>query len=60
MKPSRNRAEEHFAAIKKKEDSFVKEKEKAAQKRAEHTANLRALRLAKEAKDKMVTEKKGA
>lgn len=60
MKQSRNRAEQHFAAMKKKEDNLVKEKEKAAQKRAEHTANLRALRLAKEADGKMAAEKKDA
>ena len=35
----------------------MKEKEQARQKRAEHVASLRALRLAKEAADKKAAEK---
>ena len=45
-----------FAATQKKDKQALKEKENAWQQRMEHTARLRALRLAKEAADK----KKGA
>jgi hypothetical protein len=52
MKSARSRAEEQFAATRKKDQHVLKEKEKAEQARAEHMASLRALRLAKEAADK--------
>ncbi len=51
LKTAKSRAEEHFTATERKEKLALKEKEKALQERAEHTANLRALRLAKEAAD---------
>ncbi len=48
----KSRAEEKFAATQKKDKQVLKEKETAWQQRMEHTARLRALRLAKEAADK--------
>ncbi len=48
----KSRAEEKFAATQKKVEQALKEKENAWQQRMEHTARLRALRLAKEAADK--------
>ncbi len=48
----KSRAEEKFAATQKKDKQALKEKENAWQQRMEHTARLRALRLAKEAADK--------
>ena len=49
---AKTRAEELFSASSKKEKAARKEQDKAQQKRAEHLAGLRALRLAKEAADK--------
>ncbi len=54
------RAEEQFAATQKKDKKALKEKEKAQQEKAGHVANLRALRLAKEATEKKAAEKKAA
>jgi hypothetical protein len=53
-KSARSRAEELFTATQKKAKQALKEKEKEKAEReiAEHTARLRALRLAKEAADK--------
>ncbi len=48
----KSRAEEKFAATQKKDEKVLKEKETAWQQRMEHTARLRALRLAKGAADK--------
>ncbi len=48
----KSRAEEKFAATQKKDEQALTEKENAWQQRMEHTARLRALRLAKEAADK--------
>lgn len=48
----RSKAEEKFAAIQKKDEKALSDREKKRQKDAEHTAKLRALRLAKEAADK--------
>ena len=48
----KSRAEEMFAATQKKDEQALKEKETAWQQKMEHTAKLRALRLAKEAADK--------
>ncbi len=48
----KSRAEEKFAATQKKDEQAQTEKENAWQQRMEHTARLRALRLAKEAADK--------
>jgi hypothetical protein len=52
LKSTKTRAEEKFAATQKKHDQVMKKKEKERQKELEHTASLRALRLAKEAADK--------
>ncbi len=52
LKSVKSRAEEQFAATQKKAKQALKEKENAWQQRIEHTARLRALRLAKEAADK--------
>ena len=52
LKSTKSRAEEQFAATQKKDKKALKEKEKAWQQRVEHTASLRALRLAKEVADK--------
>ncbi len=52
LKSLKSRAEEKFAATQKKDGQVLKEKETAWQQRMEHTARLRALRLAKEAADK--------
>ncbi len=54
----KSRAEEKFAAIQKKDQKALKEKEAALQARAEHMASLRTLRLAKEAADKKAAKKK--
>ncbi len=59
-KTVKSRAEQQFAATQKKDKQILKEREKARQERAEHTANLRALRLAKEAADKEAAEKAAA
>ena len=60
LKSVKSRAEEQFTATQKKDKLALKEKEKARQERHEHTARLRALRLAKEAADKEAAEKEGA
>ncbi len=52
LKTMKSKAEEQFAATQKKDEKVLKEKETAWQQRMEHTAKLRALRLAKEAADK--------
>ena len=60
LKSVKSRAEEKFAATQKKDKQVLKEKEKAQQERAEHTARLRALRLAKEAADEKAAEEADA
>ncbi|MEE8532084.1 MAG: hypothetical protein V3S95_00900 [Alphaproteobacteria bacterium] len=60
LKSVKSRAEEQFAATRKKDKQALKEKEKARQERAEHVASLRALRLAKEAADKKAADKAAA
>ncbi len=52
LKSVKSRAEEKFAATQKKDKQALTEREKSWQQRMEHTAKLRALRLAKEAADK--------
>ena len=52
MTTMKSRAEEKFSATQKKDKQALTEREKAWQQRMEHTARLRALRLAKEAADK--------
>lgn len=59
-KAAKSRAEGLFTATQKKDQLVHKEREKALQDRAEHTAKLRALRLAKEAADKETAEKAAA
>ena len=53
-------AEEQFAATQKKDNQASNERDKASQERAEHVASLKALRLAKEADDKIAAEKAAA
>ncbi len=57
MKLVKSRAEEQFTASQKKDNQARKERDKSSQERAEHVASLRALRLAKEADDKIAAEK---
>jgi len=52
LKTIKSRAEEQFAATQTKEKKALEEKETAWQQKLEHTARLRALRLAKEAAHK--------
>jgi hypothetical protein len=52
FKTVKSKAEEQFSATQKKEKKALEEKETAWQRGLEHTARLRALRLAKEAADK--------
>ena len=60
LKSARSRAEAQFAATQKKGKPALNEKEKEQQGRAENTAKLRALRLAKEVADLAgMTGKKG-
>ena len=51
LKSARSRAEAQFAATQKKGKPALNEMEKEQQGRAENTAKLRALRLAKEVAD---------
>ena len=60
LKSVRSRAEEQFAATQKKDKQALKEKEKEQQEKADHTARLRALRLAKEEADRIAAEKAAA
>ena len=53
-KSAKSTAEEKFAATQKKAKQVLNEKDKARLENAEKVANLRALRLAKEAADKLV------
>ena len=48
-KSAKSTSEEKFAAIQKKDKQVLNEKDKARLENAEKVANLRALRLAKEA-----------
>ena len=52
MKSAKFRAEEQFAAIKKKAKQAFEETDEPLQKRMKHLAKLRARRLAKEPADK--------
>ncbi len=52
MTTAKTRAEMQFAAIQRQAKRAQTEHELELQERAEHIARLRALRLAKEAKDK--------
>jgi hypothetical protein len=51
VNPARSRAEEKFTASQKKDQRSLGVRELAQQERAKKTANLRALRLAKEASE---------
>ena len=55
-KSAKSTAEEKFAAIQKKAKQVLNEKDKARLENAEKVANLRALRLAKEAAEKLATD----
>lgn len=57
-KSAKLRAEQQFAAIQKKGVQVLEGKDKAQQEKAQHVANLRALRLAKEAADKEAAKNK--
>lgn len=54
-KPSKARAEQQFAATQKKDDSVIRQKEKAQRERDDRVARLRELRLAKEAAEQQAT-----
>ena len=56
QKSALSKAEEKFAAIQKKDQQALSEREKARRKEAEHVAKLRGLRLAKEAADREAAE----
>lgn len=58
FKSTKSKAEEKFAATQRKHDQTMKRKEKERQKDLQRTADLRALRLAKEAADKEAAAKK--
>ena len=58
LKSARTRAEQQFAAIQKKDEPALPEEDKEEQARASHVANLRALRLAKEAAEKKTAGRK--
>ncbi len=60
LRSVKSKAEEQFAATQKKDKQALKEKERVLQEREEHVANLRALRLAKEAADKEAAEEADA
>lgn len=57
-KSAKARAEALFSPAPKKDDHALQEKEKAQRDKADHVANLRALRLAKEAADKKAAKDK--
>jgi hypothetical protein len=56
LKSVKSKAEEQFAASRKKALQAMKEEEKTRLVKAEHVARLRALRLAKEAADREAAE----
>ena len=51
MATSRSKAEDRYAQLRKREQGLTQEVDAAARQRAEKTAKLRQLRLAKEAED---------
>ena len=53
----KSRAEAQFAAAQKKDRKVLTAKETAQKERADHIADLRALRLAKEAADREAAKK---
>lgn len=55
-KSAKSRAEEKFTSSHKKTQQFLEDRKKAQEARAEHVANLRAQRLAKEAADATIAE----
>ncbi len=59
-KSAKSRAEELFSSARKDSDQALLKKEKAQKDKADHIANLRALRLAKEAADKEAAARKPA
>lgn len=59
-KSAKARAEALFSSARKKDDQVLEEKEKAQRDKADHVANLRALRLAKEEADKQAATQRAA
>ena len=57
FKIKKSKAEQQFAATQKREKLAETIKNKEQQERTDHMANLKALRLAKEAEDKKAAEK---
>ncbi len=57
FKIKKSKAEEQFANTQKKAENAQNEKDKKQQERMDHMANLKALRLAKEAVDKEIADK---
>lgn len=55
-KPTRSRAEQHFASGQKNDQTLIKQKEKTQRERDERMARLRDLRLAKEAAEQSAAE----
>ena len=55
-KSAKSTSEEKFAAIQKKDKQVLNEKDKARLENAEKVANLRALRLAKEAANELAAD----
>jgi hypothetical protein len=55
-KSAKSRAEQQFAAGQKKDQTLIKQKEKAQQEREERMTRLRNLRLAKEAADRKAAQ----
>lgn len=55
-KPTKSRAEQHFAASQKKDDKVIKQKEKTEREREERMTRLRDLRLAKEAAEQRTSD----
>lgn len=53
---AKSRAERLFTATQRKDEQFLKDKEKAERDKMDHLAKLRALRLAKEAADQEAAE----
>ena len=51
LKSAKSKAEQQFTATQKKDRQVLAEREKVRQERAEKTARLKALRLAKEAEE---------
>lgn len=60
LKTAKSKAEEQFTATQKKEQQARVERETEQREKAAHVAKLRALRLAKEAEDKLIADQAAA